>query len=439
MELHEPNQERIGAVFPSDEMHLRLSLGAPARARPAIVAGSSWYTCSRRCAAAFTLKEESAMESKVRNALSRWQNVLIEVIALLVIGVSALLTAEYFGFDSPDPIVKARAAVYAFGVDGAFYVCVQLARHYLFAKRNGWAFCFWLLWTLGLGAFTYHNNLLFAAGFWQLNPEALDRAGVTQALELHLSALIPVAIIVLMALIPRRQAKDERTPEQIRADAARELALIEAKSQARSARAALAGKGLRGTVGGFVGQALNLEERQAAQAAEEARRQQRELRRAERRQMEQIAHDQGLNLMEIDDLEEALRDRGLWPLAKTVAEAADEMTQEEEGEVEEDQEPSTAVLSTTSGSLSSWLDAMAVAAFLGITRATAKRWMEADWGGPYRIVGCRNFEVRRGNRTLKIRKAPLKSVAEVKKYLDAARHGKNGATPHTLPLPMEQS
>src|SRR5690348_6898663 len=120
------------------------------------------------------------MELKVRNALSRWQNVLIELVALSVIGVSAILTAQYFGFDSPDPVVKLRAVVYAFGVDGAFYTTVQLTRHYLFGKRNAWAAGFWLIWTLGLGAFTYHNNLLFAAGFWQLNPDALTRAGVTE-------------------------------------------------------------------------------------------------------------------------------------------------------------------------------------------------------------------------------------------------------------------
>jgi hypothetical protein len=377
------------------------------------------------------------MESKVRNALSRWQNVLIEAIALLVIGVSALLTAEYFGFDSPDPIVKVRAAVYAFGVDGAFYVCVQLARHYLFTKRNGWAFVFWLLWTIGLGAFTYHNNLLFAAGFWQLDGSALERAGVTQGFELHLTAIVPVAIIVLMALIPRRQAKDERTPEQIRADSARELALLEAKADARAARAALAGKGLRGTVGGFVGQALNVEERRAAQAQEEAKREQRERRREERRQMEQIARDQGMDLMEIDDLETALRDRGLWPLPKAPTEAPVEAG--EETAAEESQEllalPAPA---SASGAMPSWLDATAVAAFLEINRQTAKNWMEGDWKGPYRIVGCRNFQVNRGKRTITIRKAPLKSVADVKKLLDAARHGKNGTTPQGATQALEQ-
>lgn len=381
--------------------------------------------------------ESKGMESKVRNALSRWQNVLIEAIALLVIGVSALLTAEYFGFDSPDPIVKVRAAVYAFGVDGAFYVCVQLARHYLFTKRNGWAFVFWLLWTIGLGGFTYHNNLLFAAGFWQLDGSALERAGVTQGFELHLTAIVPVAIIVLMALIPRRQAKDERTPEQIRADSARELALIEAKSQARTARAALAGKGLRGTVGGFVGQALNVEDRRTAQAQEEAKRELRERRREERRKMEQIARDQGLNLMEIDDLEQALRDRGLWPLAKATTAALDEATEEDEAP-EEPQETIISAPSTASGAVPSWLDATAVAAFLEISRPTAKNWMEGDWKGPYRIVGCRNFETRRGNRTIMIRKAPLKSVADVKKLLDAARHGKNGATPQGATQALEQ-
>src|SRR5215831_13188258 len=128
------------------------------------------------------------MEKSVRDALSRWQNVLIEAIALLVIGVSAILTAEYFGYASPDPVVKVRAIVYAFGVDGAFYITVQLTRHYLFRlQRNIAAALFWLLWALGLGAFTYHNNLLFAAGFWQVDPEALTRAGVTETLELHVS------------------------------------------------------------------------------------------------------------------------------------------------------------------------------------------------------------------------------------------------------------
>jgi hypothetical protein len=176
-----------------------------------------------------------------------------------------------------------------------------------------------------------------------------------------------------------------------------------------------------------------MDDRRQAQMQEEARRQQREVRREQRRQMEQIARDQGLNLMEIDDLETALRGRGLWPLAK--ATTLETMEIEEEAVEEDAQENTSAPVTGSTVAQERWLDATAVAAFLDISRPTAKNWMEGDWNGPYRIVGCRNFEVRRGNRTIKVRKAPLKAVDEVKNLLDQARHSRNGSAPQKL-LPM---
>lgn len=109
------------------------------------------------------------------------------------------------------------------------------------------------------------------------------------------------------------------------------------------------------------------------------------------------------------------------------------MESEEESDDADDPEGEAKSPTTCSGFQMSWLDAAAVAAFLEITKPTAVNWMKGDWSGPYRIAGCRNFKTKRGT----LRKAPLKSVADVKKVLDAARHSKNGAVVQPVALTRE--
>src|SRR5262249_39396340 len=92
-----------------------------------------------------------------------------------------------------------------------------------------------------------------------------------------------------------------------------------------------------------------------------------------------------------------------------------------------------------SGALPSWLDASAVALFLSVSRPTAKKWMEANYTGLYRLAGCRNFDGKQGDKIVKVRKAPLKSVAAVKTLLDQARLAKNGATSALVEEPEPQN
>lgn len=357
---------------------------------------------------------------QIIQAINRWENVLIEMIAVSVIFISAVVTANYFGWPDVNPVIKVQSVIYAFGVDGMFYVCVRLARHYL---SHGWSFRgaalggFWMLASTGLGIFTWHNNLLFAATSWQLDPAALQRAGVSDSLELQLHAVIPVLVVLLVALIPRRRAKDERTPEQIRADAAREIALAEARNDVRAAKAKVAGAGLRGTVSGFAGQVLNSEEKQRqAEAREVARaeaRRQRALVEAERRQMRDLAGFELLSECEDEEgldyerLEMRLRDLGKWPPA--VAALPDVETLQAVVIREEQDEFSDADLTgmTTSGRHRTWMTEKEAMEFLGLKDIrTARRWMSADYKGPYKIEGCITRK--------KVRRAPIKSVQAIK-------------------------
>lgn len=197
------------------------------------------------------------MNKGIRSAITRWDNGLIEGITASVILVSAILTAMYFGFGD-GPIVTLQAVVYAFAVDGMFYVAVRLTRHYF---AQGWgrahAGVFWLLVGCAAGWFTWHNNLLFAANSWHLDPLALQRAGFSDSQELQLHAIVPLAAVFFGAIIPR--PRREKTAEQIRIAAEAELAIIETKNAVRAARAGAAAAGLRGVVGGFAGQLLKPE------------------------------------------------------------------------------------------------------------------------------------------------------------------------------------
>ncbi len=359
-------------------------------------------------------------------AISRWENVLIEAIALSVIFVSAAVTANYFGWPSSDPTVKAAAAVYAFGVDGMFYICVRLARHYLsygFSGKGALGL-FWMLLSAGMGAFTWHNNLLFAATSWHISEDALQRVGVSDAQELQLHAIIPVVVVLIVALIPRRQAKDERTPDEILAEAQREIARAEAKNQVRAARAKVAGAGLRGTVSGFAGQVLNSEEKQRLAEVREAERQ--EARRqnavieAERRQMRALATLEELNAAEDEDgdvsyerLYVILKEAGKWPPA--IAALPDVETlqavaiQQEQDEDNVDSADLAGV--TPSGRHRTWMTDKEVLEYLDLKDIrTARRWMSAEYKGPYKIEGCITRK--------RVRRAPIAAVRAVKEKRD---------------------
>lgn len=358
-------------------------------------------------------------------AINRWENVLIEAIAISVIFISAVVTANYFGWTDADPTVKAASVVYAFGVDGMFYICVRLARHYLSFGLSWRGVClglFWMVLSIGMGAFTWHNNLLFAANAWHLDPAALQRAGVNDTQELQLHAIIPVVVVLIVALIPRRKAKDERTPEQILFEASQEIARAEAKNQVRAAKAKVAGAGLKGTVGGFMGQVLSTEEKQRQAAAREVERQQerrqRALVEAERRQMRDLAGFVLLSECEDEDgidyeqLEMRLRDLGKWPPA--VAALPDvETLQEVAIREEQDDDLSDSSLNavTPSGRHRTWMTDKEVQEFLGLKDIrTARRWMSAEYKGPYKIEGCMTRK--------RVRRAPIATVRVVKEKRD---------------------
>lgn len=274
-------------------------------------------------------------QPKLLQVISRWENVLIETIAISVIIISAAVTANYFGWPSPDPTVKAAAAVYAYGVDGMFYVCVRLARHYLsygFSARGVGLGLFWMLLSALMGAFTWHNNLLFAATSWHISAQALARVGFSDAEELQLHAIIPVAVVLIVAVIPRRHVKEVRTPEQIIEDARQQAALLQAQNMLRSIKAQGAGQALSTSVGGFLGKALKLDERKARQDAERKQREeadrQHEEQRAYQKKLWSLAtpemraacvHDgEDETWTDYEQLEQMLLAAGMMPFQKTI-------------------------------------------------------------------------------------------------------------------------
>lgn len=343
-------------------------------------------------------------------AINRWENVLIEAIAISVIFISAVVTANYFGWTDADPTVKAASVVYAFGVDGMFYICVRLARHYLSFGLTWRGVClglFWMALSIGMGAFTWHNNLLFAANAWHLDPAALARAGVNDTQELHLHAIIPVVVVLIVALIPRRKAKDERTPEQILADAKQQKALLEAKNMLRSVNAQGAGAGVRSVVGGFFGQALNLEEKHKQEAqAKRARK----TRNDERAQMRTLADAALLSECEDEDgtldyplLEARLKEAGLWPpsIAKLNADAQ----ASSEVEVSDPDMDAVTPLGTRK-----WLTDEEVARELGISKYQAEKRMDPKYKGRFPRIKTHKFTVN----GKAVRKAYYRDVDDLK-------------------------
>lgn len=324
--------------------------------------------------------------------ITKWDNGLIEAICASVILISAILTAIYFGFGQ-GPIVTLQAVAYAFAVDGMFYLSVRLARHY-FAQGWSRAFAgvFWLLVAGAAGAFTWHNNLLFAANAWHLDPSALARAGVSDGLELQLHAIIPVAVVLFGAIIPR--PRQEKSAAEITAEAEQKIALMQAKNVLRAAQASEAGAGLRGVVGGFFGQALQLTEKQAQSEARRKERNERRLRneRLQRRGLELGLLSGDEEMIDFDWLEGQINLKEL-PLPE---------------QLEEVEEPDEM---TASGKHKVWMTAAEVAAELGISQAQAERRMQARYQGRFPALKSKDFKVR----GRLVRKAHFASVEDAKR------------------------
>lgn len=320
--------------------------------------------------------------------ITKWDNGLIEAICASVILISAILTAIYFGFGQ-GPIVTLQAVAYAFAVDGMFYLSVRLARHYF---AQGWsrahAGVFWLLVAAAAGAFTWHNNLLFAANTWHLDPSALARAGVSDGMELQLHAIIPVAVVLFGAIIPR--PRQDKSAAEITAEAEQKIALMQAKNAMRAAQASEAGPRLRGVVGGFFGQALQLNEQPARRVHES--------REDERAQMRDLADFALLQECEDDDddldyalLKTRLTEAGLWP--PMPADVPEEIS-----------DPSMEAV--TSSGMPKWLTAEQVAERLGISVYQANQRLKPDYKGRYARIKSREFIVQGKS----VRKAYYKTV-----------------------------
>lgn len=391
------------------------------------------------------------MQTKnILQVINRWENVLIETIAISVIFVSAAVTANYFGWPSPDPTVKAAAAVYAYGVDGMFYICVRLARHYLsygFSARGVGFGLFWMALSAVMGGFTWHNNLLFAATSWHISAEALQRVGFSDAQELQLHAIIPVAVVLIVAVIPRRHTKEVRTPEQIMEDARQQAALLEAQNMLRSVKAQGAGQAVSTSVGGFLGKALKLDERKAQQEAEHKarleRRQQREALEAEQRQMRLLAGPEVLEEFALldpatgeidynyDGLQVRLRSLGKWPPAIAGLDDADTLqkkaivAEQEEATLEDE-------ALSESGNHPAFINAKAVAEILNCSVDLANKLLARYSEHPYHITGCRNRTIKRGrNKGETERVAPYKNVLEIKRKMERDRANKVRKFPST--------
>jgi hypothetical protein len=379
---------------------------------------------------------------------SRYMEIGLTVLVTALLAVSIIGIAYVYGFNLNGNLLdNISAAVRAVGVDGGFFLGLYFSRRHWTREKQGWgdglkallAGIPWFVVAMIMAGVSWLSNTLFVNGSTTIITQAaLDHAGITiiDAQQANwMIGGIPLLIILLYSIVPSQAEtkRDTRTPEEIEQEAEREAARIRAQNKVAAARAEGAGQRLRTVVGGLVGEALNLEETR---------------KRDERiKQMRIALETAGTSTagMSDDEVEIQAAARGVWDqkrgeaIKPKVAARSNgatarlpETEADEETEEEEDQEGDTET--SVTGPQVSWLDATAVAAFLEITKPTAKNWMQGDWTGPYRIQGCRNIKTKRGI----VRKAPLKSVADVKKLLDAARHSKNGATVHTEVLTRDQ-
>lgn len=387
---------------------------------------------------------------------SRVMEIALHVLVFGLLGVSIIGIAFVYGFNlqTGSFLDNLSAAIRALGVDGGFFLGLYFSRRLWMRKKYGWwdglkTTLFGGIWfgvALLMAALSWFSNTLFVTSFQTIITQGLlNRAGFSAIPPEFVNkaiGAIPLVIVLLYSIVPRQtQVQIEtRTPEEIEREARQEAARIRAQNLVAAARAEGAGQRLRQVVGGVVGQALNLEERS---------------KRDERlKQMRIALETAGYPAVGMSDerVEIQVVARGLWDQKKDEAikpKAAQARTTdaplrlpETEGEEtndSDDQEGAGPAGPAASGAMPSWLDASAVAAFLEVSRQTAKKWMEPDWNGPYHLVGCRNVDVKQGNRVVRVRRAPLKAVSEVKKRLDAARHSKNGTTAVLIEASTEQA
>jgi hypothetical protein len=369
-----------------------------------------------------------------------------------LLGVSIVGIAFVYGFnlETGSLLDNISAAVRALGVDGGFFLGLYFSRRLWMRQKHGWwdsirTTVFGLIWfavALLMASLSWFSNTLFVASFQTIITQGLlGKAGfgsVPPEFVNKAIGAIPLVIVLLYSIVPRHTVAhvETRTPEEIEEESKREAARIRAQNMVAAAKAEGAGQRLRQVVGGLVGEAFNLEETK---------------KHDERlKQMRIALETAGITTagMSDDEVEIQAVARGVWDqkrneaiksksTARTTGATLRLPDAETEVETDEDDQEGNPDRTAT-GPQVSWLDATAVSAFLGISKPTAQNWMKGDWTGPYRIMGCRNFDMRRGNKMVKVRKAPLKSVAEVKKLLDAARHSKNEATVQTVALSREQ-
>ena len=386
---------------------------------------------------------------------SRVMEIALHVLVFGLLGVSIIGIAFVYGFNvqTSSFLDNLSAGVRALGVDGGFFLGLYFSRRLWMRKKHGWwdglktnAFgLIWFIVALLMASLSWFSNTLFVASFQTIiTQDLLGKAGFDgippQVVNKAIGA-IPLVIVLLYSIVPRQtQVRIEtRTPEEIEQEAKQEAARIRAQNLVAAAKAEGAGQRLRTVVGGLVGEALNLEERG---------------KRDERRKQMRIALETAGHAtadMSDEEVEIQAVSRGVWdqkrgeaikpkPAARTNGATLRLPEMEvEETDNTDDQEDAGSARPSASGTMPSWLDASAVAAFLEVGRQTAKKWMEPDWNGPYHLVGCRNFDVKQGNRVVRVRRAPLKSVSDVKKRLDAARHSKNGATAVLIEESAEQT
>ena len=309
-----------------------------------------------------------------------------------LLGVSIVGIAFIFGFDPGNwlSVDNASAAIRALGVDLTFYGGLYFARKFWNHQRRTfgdflWG-CFWFFFAFCAACLSWFANSLFIARQHLVTQDLLNSAGfswVTAHLVNQVVGAIPIAIILLYSFVPRQQVTDRRTPEQIAEDAKRELALLQAKSAVEAQRASLAGSRMRGVVGGFVNQALNLEERQRQASLDEQKREERQERREKRERLRGLANIHGLDPY-ADDLEEQLTAMGVWnqPPAKIAEVAPVEAT---------DTATRAAIKTANSGPLSTYFTATEVARELGKPVRTVSRWMSAGYEGPYHLR-CRKIK-----------------------------------------------
>jgi hypothetical protein len=380
---------------------------------------------------------------------SRYMEIGLTVLVTALLGVSIIGIAYVYGFnlENGNLLDNISAAVRAVGVDGGFFLGLYFSRRHWTREKQGWgdsvkallAGIPWFVVAMIMAGVSWLSNTLFVNGSTTIiTQDALNKAGITiiDAKEANwMIGGIPLLIILLYSIVPSQVQThvETRTPEEIEREAEREAARIRAQNKVAAARAEGAGQRLRTVIGGVVGEALNLEETR---------------KRDERLKQMRIALETAgvpTDGMSDEHVEIQAVSRGVWdqkkgeaikPKLPTRATSATLRLPEAEAEAETDEadDLDEETDTTPTGSQVSWLDANAVAAFLEIGKPTAVNWMKGDWTGPHRIQGCRNFDTKKG----KVRKAPLKSVAEVKKLLDAARHSKNGATVQLAPLTREQ-